>query len=295
MVGDFVDYGHRLGCQDKDLFPAQRMMLNMWVASHKGLVKAKSMRNKLAALLWFHKSHDLPWNATDKTYMLCKSLDASAPDSSWKERREPVTLEMIRLLKQDLTDSPKDIAVMAIAACAFFGMLRLGEPLPTSLTGEMATFHPRWSNVSFDWKKKVVSVFLPWTKTKQRIGETVHIASQSVVDPFELLERHWEVSGNRLGVESFLYQFRTRLGQVMALDKTEFMKRCNEIWAAHGYQRFTGHSFRIGGTTAFLANGIDPKVVQSLGRWSSDAFMKYWRKEEVICLKQTANRVVSDE
>ncbi len=43
-----------------------------------------------------------------------------------------------------------------------------------------------------------------------------------------------------------------------------------------------GHSFRIGGTTFFLIKGVNPDVVKALGRWSSDAFKKYWRNLEIL-------------
>jgi hypothetical protein len=39
----------------------------------------------------------------------------------------------------------------------------------------------------------------------------------------------------------------------------------------YGQRPDTKGTFRIGGTSMFLANGVDPKVVQSLGRCSQFA------------------------
>ncbi|KZV82866.1 hypothetical protein EXIGLDRAFT_598966, partial [Exidia glandulosa HHB12029] len=61
------------------------------------------------------------------------------------------------------------------------------------------------------------------------------------------------------------------------LTKAAFLGRLNEIWRAAGMQRITGHSFRIGGTTALLRAGVDPEVVKMAGRWRSDSFLRYWR------------------
>ncbi|KAF8322878.1 hypothetical protein F5887DRAFT_837617, partial [Amanita rubescens] len=62
------------------------------------------------------------------------------------------------------------------------------------------------------------------------------------------------------------------------LTASKFMKRCNELWKGWGHPRFTGHSFRIGGTTHYLLRKVDPNVVRVMGRWSSDAFLRYdWR------------------
>jgi len=66
------------------------------------------------------------------------------------------------------------------------------------------------------------------------------------------------------------------------LTKVAFLSRCNQIWTASGYPRTTGHSFRIGGTTELLTSGVPPDVVKSMGRWSSDSFLRYWRDLETI-------------
>ena len=64
------------------------------------------------------------------------------------------------------------------------------------------------------------------------------------------------------------------------LMKATFLARCNQIWTTSGYPGMTGHSFRIGGTTELLTSGIPPDVVKSIGRWSSDSFLRYWRDLE---------------
>lgn len=43
-----------------------------------------------------------------------------------------------------------------------------------------------------------------------------------------------------------------------------------------------GHSFRFGGTTEYLLRGMEPDRVPMLGRWSSKAFLQYWRTVEKI-------------
>jgi hypothetical protein len=78
-------------------------------------------------------------------------------------------------------------------------------------------------------------------------------------------------------------------GKVKVLDKELFMDMCNGIWSLHGFQRITGHSFRIGGTTSLLLSGVDTEIVKGMGRWSSDAFKLYWRKVEILFAKHASD------
>jgi hypothetical protein len=43
-----------------------------------------------------------------------------------------------------------------------------------------------------------------------------------------------------------------------------------------------GHSIRAGGATSLAENGVPPSLIQLLGRWSSDAFLVYIRKNPVL-------------
>ncbi|KAJ8303659.1 hypothetical protein KUTeg_018769 [Tegillarca granosa] len=44
---------------------------------------------------------------------------------------------------------------------------------------------------------------------------------------------------------------------------------------------FSSHSFRIGAATTLALKGLDPSIIQSLRRWSSDAFPKYIRLDKL--------------
>ena len=43
-----------------------------------------------------------------------------------------------------------------------------------------------------------------------------------------------------------------------------------------------GHSMRAGGATSLAEHGTPPSIIQAVGRWTSDAFLMYIRKNPVL-------------
>lgn len=62
-----------------------------------------------------------------------------------------------------------------------------------------------------------------------------------------------------------------------------FMNRLQKIF---GSTR-SGHSLRAGGATAYAQNGMDMDTIQSIGRWSSEAFRSYIRTHPLLNLSKT--------
>ena len=71
--------------------------------------------------------------------------------------------------------------------------------------------------------------------------------------------------------------FRTKGGR--PLQKSHFIAEVRQALAALSlsFGDYAGHSFRIGAATAAAAAGIQDSTIQTLGRWSSAAFLTYVR------------------
>lgn len=64
--------------------------------------------------------------------------------------------------------------------------------------------------------------------------------------------------------------------------KTKALSRINSILRSWGWGTAFGHSFRIGGASFFLAQGVNPEIVRLAGRWKSLAYEAYIRSFEQI-------------
>jgi hypothetical protein len=71
--------------------------------------------------------------------------------------------------------------------------------------------------------------------------------------------------------------------------KVQEMEQINSILIGRGWGTSFGHSFRIGGTSFYLAKKVDPEIVRIAGHWKSFAYETYIRAFEQISSQHMAN------
>ncbi|KAF8886363.1 hypothetical protein BD779DRAFT_1611783 [Infundibulicybe gibba] len=258
-------------CQDQGIprhnwLPASEINLCSFVAHLAGSMAGSTIRSHLSGLKRWHILANYDYQLSPRLKYLLKGADNMTPDSSKQPPRPPITLAMIRALHRSLDLSTEfDVCVFATATVAFWGQSRLGELLSSSAK-------------AFDPSK------IPTVENGGIRGEHIYICRQNGrSDPITAIERH--ITINELTPHLPLFSYAIGDGRHLALTKDKFLARCNEIWTMYGWPRMTGHSFRIGGTTKLLVAGVPPDVVRAMGRWSSDAFLRYWRSLELIAPK----------
>lgn len=181
----------------------------------------------------------------------------------------------------------KDCAILAVALTAFWCQCQLGELLGTSSHLFNPNLLPSRCAVSApisDLGSR--SIHLPCTKTHQTKGENVVLTTQlGRTNPVHTLDAHLHRS-QYLDSSHYLFAFHLRNQQgFKILTKERFLARCNKIWSRAGFPKVSGHCFCMGGTTNLLKAGIAPKSIQLMGRWSSNAFFKYWRDTQDIAIQ----------
>ncbi|KAJ7429859.1 hypothetical protein B0H11DRAFT_2166731 [Mycena galericulata] len=272
-VNRFLAFCAAEGVPHRFQLPADEFVLCAFATSSAGVHAGSTARNNIAALKAWHIAQNAPWHGGSRLHYVLAGVEKLAPESSKRPPRPPINSEMLRALYEGLDFSnPRDVAVFAAACVAFWGQCRLGEILPTTSSPAASKHLPTRRHISRSSRNKRASTLrLPRTKTKVNGEDVVLVSQAKPIDPRTALDMH--LLANRCGDYASLFAYFSATGMVVNLTKPKFLERCNEIWKAAGYPRTTGHSFRIGGTTELLLAG-------AMGRWSSDAFHRYWRSLE---------------
>nr|GAT48555.1 DNA breaking-rejoining enzyme [Mycena chlorophos] len=260
--------------------PAHDFVLCAYAASHAGLHAGSTARNDMSALKAWHVAQEKPWQASPRLHYVLCGVENLSPEASRKLPRPPITCDMLSCLRQDLDFSSSfDLAVFAAACMAFWGQCRLGEILYTSKKDPQSEHKPSRADVSNSVRESgSLVVRIPRTKTKKQGDDVVLVPQVGPLNPVVALRMHLIASASLpTSAPLFAYVSDTAF---RPLTRHAFLTRCNEVWARSGFPRLTGHSFRIGGTTELLLQGVPPDVVKAMGRWSSDAFLRYWRSLE---------------
>lgn len=138
-------------------------------------------------------------------------------------------------------------------------------------------------------------VKIPWTKTKQRAGETTGAVERRgwSTCPIAAMRRHLDKTPGQ--ASDTLYSYIDKKGKRQHMVKTAMTDRINGILLRAHQRPMKGHCIRIGGCTELLLQGVARKDVKTIGRWASDgAFELYVRRHECLivpALLETARRV----
>jgi hypothetical protein len=192
-------------------------------------------------------------------------------------RKRAVTTDDLRLIIHHYHDSTShdDLLFVAMLVTGFFGLLRLGEmTFPNDLSLR-------------DWRKVVrrntlkmlpthYEFLLPGHKAYRFFeGSKIIIpASRFAVHPLYLFDRYLRSRDTLHPVASPLWL--TASGSV--LTRSFFVSRLRLFF----HNDIAGQSMRAGGATALAEHGYSPYIIQASGRWASEAFLIYIRKNPTL-------------
>ena len=191
--------------------------------------------------------------------------------------RLPITSTILLKIRAVWEKDAKDLdKIMLWAACCtcYFGLLRSGEVCVPSAKEYDSSAHLSISDIAVDSLEKhsVLSVNIKASKTDPyRQGVTIFLgASDQLLCPVKALLAYIAVRGQ---VPGPLFYFKD--GQPLTREKLVTNLRAAVSEAGVDPKSYAGHSFRIGAATVAYLNGIDDSTIMTLGRWKSDAYLRY--------------------
>ena len=188
-------------------------------------------------------------------------------------RKLPLSVENLRIVCNDLQFSTvhDDLLFVAQLLVGFHALLRLAE-LCYPDKKALQDFAKITKRTSIKWLAHAFSFWLPTHKADSDF-EGSHIIIQKVTtspDPYSHFITNLRSRDSHFPLNPELW---LRLnGQVPT--RAWFIRRLHHYFP----KEVAGQSLRSGGATNLALNGVHNDLIQAAGRWSSEAFRAYTRK-----------------
>nr|XP_055029343.1 uncharacterized protein LOC129418600 [Misgurnus anguillicaudatus] len=240
-------------------------------------LRISTIKGYMSGIQFFHKLMlGSPSTAitNPQTAMLLKGIEKTQPKSP--DPRLPITIEILSKCLATLRKGYSSVhtarTLDAMFVLAFFGFLRCSE-FTVSATFD-PNLHPTISDLAII-DDEAISFFIKHSKTDQmRKGHHVYIFKiQTPIQPYQVLKAYTSYRCHQIKSSSdplFGDEFNRPVTRFW------FQKHLKQVLLTSGFppHEFSSHSFRIGAATTAAQNGLPDSQIQTLGRWSSEAFKK---------------------
>ena len=200
-----------------------------------------------------------------------------AMGGSTTRTRLPITIDILQRLYEVWLGQPvwaEGVMLWAAACIGFFGFLRAGEFTVPSAEAYDPDTHLKLSDIALDshTSPSVVRVSIKQSKTDPfRQGVDIFIGrSGSTVCPVQALIQYLGLRSSAPG-PLFILSTGVPLTRVFLVTNLQAALRKSGL----DDKAFNGHSFRIGAATTAAQRGLEDSLIQTLGRWRSDAYKLY--------------------
>ena len=216
---------------------------------------------------------------TPKLNYVLKGIRKTCAINHQPRERLPITFPIMERLHTVLSRHPgnyKDIMIWAACCLAYFGLLRVSEFTTSSPDHFDSSIDLLLSDVALDNRTSptTIQITLKQSKNDQfRTGSTICLGKTNhAVCPVEALVQYLAIRG---GTSGPLFILPNNQSLTRASFSSAINKAFQELHMDH--RQFNTHSFRIGAATSAKQAGVSDSHLKALGRWRSDAYLKYVR------------------
>lgn len=247
------------------------MLFVTWLSRYRHLAPA-SIATYIAAVRSWHIDAGLPDPTAEakRLHRLMRGVRHRSHPSSTTQRL-PITNHLLQVIARALAVPSFDHAMFWAASCtAFFGFLRVSEfTCPGTFDPSR---HLGFCDVQLD-PSGGYRLLLKQSKTDPfGRGCTVYLGpSGRPICPVAALSRYLSFRGSAPGPLFVLRDGRPLTPSIV----NSWLRSILSSAGVHG--NYSSHSFRIGAATSAALAGVPDHLIQALGRWSSDAYLRYIR------------------
>ena len=259
------------------LLPALPMVeatLQRFVASLTYRIAYKAIKVYLSGLQFWAIMNGDPAliSSMSQLYYLLHGIRRLQGSSFNRPHRLPITITHMHIIHhrlQWLTYSiPEHLLFRTMTSLAFFGLLRSSEYTSLSRSSYAPHHTLLVHNISFSADFTIMHVFIRASKTDPfRSGCTIRIAA--IADSLCAVHLMRQFLRSHPVGYGPLFTFGPR-HYLIRQDVVTLLRRCLPSVVA-----INTHSFRIGGASTAASSGVPDNHIQILGRWSSQAYLRY--------------------
>ena len=185
-------------------------------------------------------------------------------------------MERLHLVLSKHSGNYKDTMIWAACCLAYFGLLRISEFTTKSPNHFDPSTDLLLSDVAVDSRISPTSIHITLKQSKNdqfRTGATISLGKTThAVCPVDALVQYIAIQG---GTPGSLFLVSPNQSLTRALFSAALKKAFQELHMDH--HQFNTHSFRIGAAISAKQAGVSDSHLKALGRWKSDAYLKYVR------------------
>lgn len=263
---------------NRPVFPSTHDMLSQFIASlYLDNLSPSTIASYISAISFAHKCKE--YHDPTTSFLIKKILKGVQNVKGTTDSRLPITgpilAKLLAAVPLVITGEYHQHLLKSMFLLAFHAFLRIGEittrgPSDHNRVLQVPDVTFQYSDNSFNGMSLTISHY----KHSDLHPKVIQIPTNRdlLVCPVAVLSAYLTLSGHRQGP---LFQFPCGT----PVSQTYFSAALKSIllFIDLDPKFYKGHSFRIGAATAAAARGVPMSVIQSMGRWKSDAVKNYIR------------------
>ncbi|XP_013392382.1 uncharacterized protein LOC106160349 [Lingula anatina] len=252
------------------VFPSDAIVTSLFVTYLAEFLAPSTIRTMLSALAYKYQFTN--WLDPTKHFLVLETLRGHHRRNGTEDTRLPITLNLLSQLyhmSAQVFCHPYDACLyQTIMLVAFYGLMRISELVLTPAKHALQIFDVML------YSDRATLTLRSYKHSKPHVEAKITLwRQQYLLCPVRQLELYLlkrpQLSTGQLFVTARGFPV-TRHQFTCALRQLFTAIQLNDT-------RYKSHSFRIGGATLAASLGLPSDLIRQLGRWKSNAFMKYIR------------------